>query len=139
MAVLSADQLREALQSHTIDVGIGSFELATLSRFQFQAQPLFDCDVKLIFNPDYFPRGKSDAAYRAGKSFDFPTDAGGALCAGLRDIARGAFIAVTACITGKYAPNGTLRCRSDCQSRSGHAAGWAFFSRCTCKPDGSKD
>ncbi|OON41493.1 LysR family transcriptional regulator [Izhakiella australiensis] len=54
VAVLSADQLLEALLSHTIDVGIGFFELATLSGLQFQAQPLIDRGVELIFNPDFF-------------------------------------------------------------------------------------
>ncbi|PIJ51864.1 LysR family transcriptional regulator [Erwinia sp. OLTSP20] len=54
VAVLSADQLLDALVSHTIDAGIGFFELATLSGLQFQAQPLIDRGVELVFNPAFF-------------------------------------------------------------------------------------
>ncbi|WP_307743235.1 LysR family transcriptional regulator, partial [uncultured Pantoea sp.] len=36
IAVLSADQLLDALNSHTVDVGIGFFEMATLRELHFQ-------------------------------------------------------------------------------------------------------
>lgn len=55
VAVLSADQLLEALQGHTVDAGIGFFELATLGELQFQAQPLADNGVELVYHPEHFP------------------------------------------------------------------------------------
>ncbi|ORM82265.1 LysR family transcriptional regulator [Mixta gaviniae] len=55
IAVLSADQLLEALNSHTVDVGIGFFELATLRELHFQAESLTDNGVELVYHPDHFP------------------------------------------------------------------------------------
>ncbi|QHM71114.1 LysR family transcriptional regulator [Mixta intestinalis] len=56
VAVLSADQLLEALTSHTVDVGIGFFELATLRELHFQAESLTDNGVELVYHPDHFPQ-----------------------------------------------------------------------------------
>ncbi len=55
VAVLSADQLLEALTAHTVDVGIGFFELSTLQELHFQSQPLADAGVELVFHPQHFP------------------------------------------------------------------------------------
>ncbi|MCZ4058485.1 LysR family transcriptional regulator [Pantoea sp. LMR881] len=55
IAVLSADQLLEALNSHTVDVGIGFFEMATLRELHFQAALLADRGVEAVFHPDHFP------------------------------------------------------------------------------------
>jgi hypothetical protein len=54
--VLSADQLLDALNSHTVDVGIGFFELATLRELHFQAEPLRDDGVEVVFHPQHFPQ-----------------------------------------------------------------------------------
>ncbi len=56
VAVLSADQLLEALTSHTVDVGIGFFELATLRELHFQAESLTDNGVELVYHPAHFPQ-----------------------------------------------------------------------------------
>lgn len=56
VAVLSADQLLEALNSHTVDVGIGFFEMATLRELHFQAEALQDNGVELLFHPTHFPQ-----------------------------------------------------------------------------------
>lgn len=56
ISVLSADQLLEALNSHTVDVGIGFFEMATLRELHFQTALLTDQGVEALFNPDYFPQ-----------------------------------------------------------------------------------
>lgn len=56
IAVLSADQLLEALNSHTVDVGIGFFEMATLRELHFQTAMLADRGVEAIFHPDHFPQ-----------------------------------------------------------------------------------
>ncbi|CNE91903.1 LysR family transcriptional regulator [Yersinia nurmii] len=55
VSVLSADQLLEALTGHSVDVGIGFFELTTLNELHFQSQPLEDSGVDLIFHPQHFP------------------------------------------------------------------------------------
>ncbi|CNI02193.1 MULTISPECIES: LysR family transcriptional regulator [Yersinia] len=55
VAVLSADQLLEALTGHSVDVGIGFFELNTLNELHFQAQPLVDRGIDVVFHPDHFP------------------------------------------------------------------------------------
>lgn len=55
IAVLSADQLLEALNSHTVDVGIGFFEMATLRELHFQTEMLADRGVEVLFHPDHFP------------------------------------------------------------------------------------
>jgi len=56
VAVLSADQLLDALNSHTVDAGIGFFELTTLRELHFQAEPLQDNGVEVVFHPHHFPR-----------------------------------------------------------------------------------
>jgi len=56
VAVLSADQLLEALNSHTVDVGIGFFELVTLRELHFQAEMLDDRGVEVIWHPQHFPQ-----------------------------------------------------------------------------------
>lgn len=61
VAVLSADQLLEALTAHTVDVGIGFFELPTLKELHFQSQPLADSGVELVFHPQHFPQLVDDA------------------------------------------------------------------------------
>ncbi|MFS2225696.1 LysR family transcriptional regulator [Pantoea sp. B65] len=61
VAVLSADQLLEALNSHTVDVGIGFFERVTLRELHFQAESLQDNGVELLFHPQYFPQLQGDA------------------------------------------------------------------------------
>ncbi|MFC0225884.1 LysR family transcriptional regulator [Serratia aquatilis] len=55
VAVMSADQLLEALTAHTVDIGIGFFELPTLKELHFQSQPLEDCGIELVFHPQHFP------------------------------------------------------------------------------------
>ncbi|MBK0031531.1 LysR family transcriptional regulator [Erwinia sp. S43] len=60
IAVLSADQLLEALNSHTVDVGIGFFELATLRELHFQAEMLDDRGVEVIWHPQHFPQLAGD-------------------------------------------------------------------------------
>lgn len=55
IAVLSADQLLEALNSHTVDVGIGFFEMATLRELHFQTEMLADRGAEAVFHPDHFP------------------------------------------------------------------------------------
>lgn len=62
VAVLSADQLLEALNSHTVDVGIGFFELATLRELHFQAETLDDNGVELLYHPQHFPQLEGDEA-----------------------------------------------------------------------------
>ncbi|EFE94722.1 LysR family transcriptional regulator [Serratia odorifera] len=61
VAVLSADQLLEALTAHTVDIGIGFFELPTLKELHFQSQPLADSGVELVFHPQHFPQLVDDA------------------------------------------------------------------------------
>lgn len=56
VAVLSADQLLDALNSHTVDVGIGFFELATLRELHFQAETLDDNGIELLYHPRHFPQ-----------------------------------------------------------------------------------
>ncbi|AUX72815.1 LysR family transcriptional regulator [Erwinia pyrifoliae] len=60
LAVLSADQLLEALNGHTVDVGIGFFELAALRALHFQAETLADRGVELLYHPHYFPQLAGD-------------------------------------------------------------------------------
>ncbi|VEA73530.1 Uncharacterised protein [Serratia rubidaea] len=54
--MLSADQLLEALTAHTVDIGIGFFELQTLHELHFQSQPLEDSGIDLLFHPQHFPQ-----------------------------------------------------------------------------------
>ncbi|MFK8257283.1 LysR family transcriptional regulator [Erwinia sp. AnSW2-5] len=60
VAVLSADQLLDALNSHTVDVGIGFFELATLRELHFQAETLDDNGIELLYHPQHFPQLEGD-------------------------------------------------------------------------------
>ncbi|MBV4366927.1 LysR family transcriptional regulator [Erwinia sp. BNK-24-b] len=60
VSVLSADQLLDALNSYTVDVGIGFFELATLRELHFQAELLQDGGVEVVFHPDHFPQLAGD-------------------------------------------------------------------------------
>jgi DNA-binding transcriptional LysR family regulator len=53
---VSADQLIEALSSHSVDVGIGFFEFSTLNELRFQLVPLDDGGVDVVYNPDHFPQ-----------------------------------------------------------------------------------
>lgn len=61
IAVLSADQLLEALNSHTVDAGIGFFELSTLRELHFQTALLADRGVEAVFQPDAFPQLAEEA------------------------------------------------------------------------------
>ncbi|WP_075181875.1 LysR family transcriptional regulator [Pantoea sp. 1.19] len=55
VAVLSADQLSDALNRHTVDVGIGFFELPVLRELHFQIALLPDSGVEVLFQPEAFP------------------------------------------------------------------------------------
>ncbi|MBF7982027.1 MULTISPECIES: LysR family transcriptional regulator [Rahnella] len=52
---VSADQLIEALSSHSVDVGIGFFEFSTLNELRFQLVSLDDGGVDVVYHPDHFP------------------------------------------------------------------------------------
>ncbi|MFD3246856.1 LysR family transcriptional regulator [Rahnella aquatilis] len=56
VAEVSADQLIEALSSHSVDVGIGFFEFSTLNELRFQLVPLDDGGVDVVYHPDHFPQ-----------------------------------------------------------------------------------
>ncbi|WP_409310849.1 LysR family transcriptional regulator [Pectobacterium sp. B1J-3] len=60
ISLFSADQLLEALNAHSVDVGIGFFELSTLQELHFQAVPLMEQGVDLIFHPQHFPQMVGD-------------------------------------------------------------------------------
>nr|WP_255697847.1 MULTISPECIES: LysR family transcriptional regulator [unclassified Pantoea] len=55
ITAMSADRLLEALNSHTVDGGIGFFELTSLRELHFQTALLNDRGVEAIFHPDVFP------------------------------------------------------------------------------------
>jgi hypothetical protein len=55
VAAMSADQLLEALNSHTVDGGIGFFELTSLRELHFQTALLKDPGVEALFSPAHFP------------------------------------------------------------------------------------
>lgn len=55
VSAMSADQLLEALNSHTVDGGIGFFELTSLRELHFQTALLKDRGVEAVFNPHCFP------------------------------------------------------------------------------------
>lgn len=55
VSAMSADQLLEALNSHTVDGGIGFFELTSLRVLHFQTALLKDRGVEVLFHPDSFP------------------------------------------------------------------------------------
>lgn len=70
--VLSADQLLDALNSHTVDVGIGFFELATLRELHFQAETLQDNGVEVVFHPRHFPHLTGEGALTLEDLQDIP-------------------------------------------------------------------
>jgi len=72
IAVLSADQLLEALNSHTVDAGIGFFELSTLRELHFQAELLADEGVELVFHPHHFPALEQAEALTIAQLKDLP-------------------------------------------------------------------
>ena len=55
VSAMSADQLLEALNSYTVDGGIGFFELSSLRELHFQTALLKDPGVEAIFHPEHFP------------------------------------------------------------------------------------
>jgi DNA-binding transcriptional LysR family regulator len=56
ISLFSADQLLEALNAHSVDVGIGFFEFSTLQELHFQASPLTEQGIDLLFHPHHFPQ-----------------------------------------------------------------------------------
>ncbi|WP_158781574.1 LysR family transcriptional regulator [Pantoea sp. BAV 3049] len=72
VAVLSADQLLDALNSHTVDVGIGFFELATLRELHFQAELLQDNGVEVVFHPGHFPQLVGEGELSISELKDIP-------------------------------------------------------------------
>ncbi|NDL62386.1 LysR family transcriptional regulator [Acerihabitans arboris] len=56
VTVLSADPLLEALTNHSVDIGIGFFELGLLAELHYQAAAIADRGVELVFHPRHFPR-----------------------------------------------------------------------------------
>lgn len=72
VSVLSADQLLEALTAHTVDIGIGFFELQTLHELHFQSQPLEDSGVDLLFHPQHFPQLVGDTPLTLREVADLP-------------------------------------------------------------------
>ncbi|MFC0139153.1 LysR family transcriptional regulator [Erwinia mallotivora] len=56
VAVLSADQLLDALNNHTVDAGIGFFEPSTLRELHLQMEPLPDKGAEVVFHPRFFPQ-----------------------------------------------------------------------------------
>ncbi|ACS85509.1 LysR family transcriptional regulator [Musicola paradisiaca] len=55
VSLFSADQLLDALNAHSVDVGIGFFELTTLQELRFQSTPLTGGGVSLLYHPQHFP------------------------------------------------------------------------------------
>lgn len=53
---MCADQLLEALNAHTVDIGLVFFELATLKELTFQAAPLHRSEISLVYHPQAFPQ-----------------------------------------------------------------------------------
>lgn len=56
ISLFSADQLLEALNAYSVDVGIGFFEFSTLQELHFQASPLMEQGIDLLFHPHHFPQ-----------------------------------------------------------------------------------
>ncbi|MGL9721729.1 LysR family transcriptional regulator [Symbiopectobacterium sp.] len=56
VSLFSADQLLEALNAHTVDIGLGFFELATLKELAFQAAPVQRSEISLVYHPQAFPQ-----------------------------------------------------------------------------------
>ncbi|WP_038912569.1 LysR family transcriptional regulator [Dickeya dadantii] len=55
VSLFSAGRLLEALTAHTVDVGIGFFELTTLRELHFQASSLAEQGASLLYHPRHFP------------------------------------------------------------------------------------
>lgn len=72
VSVLSADQLLDALNSYTVDVGIGFFELVTLRELHFQAEPLADNGVEVVFHPEHFPQLVGEAPLSLNELKEIP-------------------------------------------------------------------
>ncbi|WP_413730472.1 LysR family transcriptional regulator [Sodalis sp. RH22] len=56
VTVLSADPLLEALTNHSVDIGIGFFELGLLAELHYQVAAIADRGVELVFHPRHFPQ-----------------------------------------------------------------------------------
>lgn len=69
---VSADQLIEALSSHSVDIGIGFFEFSTLNELRFQLFPLQDGGVDLIYHPRYFPELEHESQLNASQVAELP-------------------------------------------------------------------
>lgn len=69
---VSADQLIEALSSHSVDVGIGFFEFSTLNELHFQLAPLDDGGVDVVYHPDHFPALQDMALITAEQAVALP-------------------------------------------------------------------
>ncbi|MEE3663548.1 LysR family transcriptional regulator [Brenneria sp. g21c3] len=61
ISLFSADRLLEALHAHSVDVGIGFFEVAILQEWRFQAAQLAGQGVDVLFHPRHFPQLVGDA------------------------------------------------------------------------------
>ncbi|MEQ9885666.1 LysR family transcriptional regulator [Pectobacterium zantedeschiae] len=72
ISLFSADQLLEALTAHSVDVGIGFFEFSTLQELHFQASPLMEQGVDLLFHPHHFPQLVGDAPLTLDALSDVP-------------------------------------------------------------------
>lgn len=70
--MFSAAQLLEALNAHTVDIGLGFFELATLKELAFQAAPLPRSDVSLVYHPQAFPQVVGDTPLALTDLVDVP-------------------------------------------------------------------
>lgn len=55
VTVLSADPLLEALNNHSVDIGIGFFEIGLLHELHHQTAVIADGGVELAFHPGHFP------------------------------------------------------------------------------------
>ncbi|MFP9228349.1 LysR family transcriptional regulator [Pectobacterium cacticida] len=60
ISLFSADQLLEALNAHSVDIGIGFFTFSTLQELHFQVTPLAEQGVDLLFHPHHFPQFAGD-------------------------------------------------------------------------------
>ncbi|MCG8707961.1 LysR family transcriptional regulator [Brenneria sp. 4F2] len=60
ISLFSADRLLEALHAHSVDVGIGFFELAMLQEWHFQVANLAEQRVDVLFHPRHFPQLTGD-------------------------------------------------------------------------------
>ncbi|TCL02496.1 LysR family transcriptional regulator [Sodalis ligni] len=70
--VLSADQLLEALINHSVDIGVGFFELNLLQELHFQVAPLPDRGVDLVFHPAHFTGLSPQSAVTLAQASAFP-------------------------------------------------------------------